>query len=101
MAMMSPLKTDVEKANRDIDALNRLYNVYFQGGEDDPPREQRRALDALIAKIQSQIPSAVNASDKFQANSIYTRFRTMATKWDKHLRGIENGTIVRPKNREK
>lgn len=101
MALISPLKADVEKAGREIDALNRLYNVYFQGGEEDPPRQQRKNLDTIMAKIKSQIAIATNASDKFQANALYTRYLTMSTKWDKHIRGIEAGTIARPKNRDK
>lgn len=100
MALISPLKADVEKATRELEALNRLYNVYFQGGEEDPPRAQRRALDALMAKIKTQVATATNAGDKFQANSLYNRFLSMSSKWDKHLRGIENGTIPVPKNRE-
>jgi hypothetical protein len=100
MAMISPFKADIDKATRDIEALNRLYNVYFQGGEEDPPRQPRQALDTLVAKIKNQLPSAANASDKFQANALCTRYQTMCTKWDKHLRGIENGTIPIPKNRD-
>lgn len=100
MALISPLKTDIEKAIRELETLNRLYNVYFQGGEEDPPRQQRKNLDALIVKIKSQIAMATNAGDKFQGNSLYTRYQSLAGKWDKQLRGIENGTIVRPKNRE-
>jgi hypothetical protein len=100
MALISPFKQDIDKASREIDSLNRLYNVYFQGGEDDPPRQQRQALDALIAKVKSQLAIATNASDKFQATNLYTRYQQMAAKWDKHLRGIESGTIIRPKNRE-
>ncbi len=100
MALVSPLKADIEKASRDIDSLNRLYNVYFQGGEDEPPRMERRNLDNLVQKIKTQIATSNNAGDKFQGNALYTRYQTMAAKWDKHLRGIENGTIMRPKNRE-
>jgi hypothetical protein len=100
MALISPLKADVEKATRELEALNRIYNVYFQGGEDEPPVRQRKSLDTLVAKIKTQLATATNAGDKFQANALYTRYQTMAAKWDKHLRGIENGTIVRPKNRE-
>lgn len=100
MALISPLRKDMEKANRDIDALNRLYNVYFMGGEEDPPRAQRKALDAMIEKIKAALTTASNAADKFQANTLISRYRTMCARWDKQLRGIENGTIVRPKNRE-
>ena len=101
MALISPLKQDVDKALREIEALNRLYNIYFQGGEDDPPRQQRKTLDALVAKIKTQLATATNAGDKFQANNLYTRYQQMAAKWDKQIRGIEAGTIIRPKNREK
>ncbi|MGZ3652611.1 MAG: hypothetical protein ACXVB9_11695 [Bdellovibrionota bacterium] len=100
MALISPLKADIDKATRELEALTRLYNVYFQGGEEDPPRQQRKSLDAIVAKIKSQMPMASNAGDKFQANALYSRYQTMAAKWDKHLRGIEAGTIVIPKNRE-
>lgn len=100
MALISPLKADVDKATRELEALNRLYNVYFQGGEDDPPRNQRKALDTLIDKIKNQLATASNAGDKFQANALYSRYRTMAAQWDKKLTGIMNGTIARPKNRE-
>jgi hypothetical protein len=100
MALISPLKQDVDKATRDLEALNRLYNVYFQGGEEDPPRLQRKALDTLIEKIKTQIATATNAGDKFQANALYSRYKTTSTQWDKKLNGILNGTIARPKNRE-
>jgi hypothetical protein len=100
MALISPLKADVDKATRDLEALNRLYNVYFQGGEEDPPRNERKALDALLAKIKAQSANASNAGDKFQANALYSRYQSMSAKWDKHIRGIENGTIPIPKNRE-
>lgn len=100
MALISPLKQDVEKAGRDIDALNRLYNVYFQGGEEDPPKPQRVALDNLITKIKSGMAIASNASDKFQANALISRYQTMKTKWDKTLRAIETGQIPKPKKRE-
>jgi hypothetical protein len=100
MALESPLKKDAEKAGREIDALNRAYNVYFQGGEDDPPRDQRKQLDGLIAKLKSQVAIATNASDKFLANAVVSRFQVISSKWDKHIRGIENGTIIRPSNRK-
>jgi hypothetical protein len=100
MALISPFKADIDKATREIENLNRLYNVYFQGGEEDPPNIPRKNLDALIEKVKSQLAMASNAGDKFQANALYNRYRTMATKWDKHLNGILNGTIVIPKNRK-
>jgi hypothetical protein len=100
MALISPLKADIEKATRDLETLNRLYNVYFQGGEEDPPRQERKALDDLVNKIKTAMATSPNAGDKFQANTLISRHRTMTGKWDKHLNGILNGTIPIPKNRE-
>jgi len=99
MALVSPLKKDVEKAAKDIDNLNRLYNIYFSGAEDDPPANERKALDSLIAQIKAQVAKPSNSADKFQANSVVSRFQVICGKWDKTLRAIESGTIVRPKKR--
>lgn len=100
MALESPLKKDIEKASRDLDALHRLYNVYFGGGEEDPPSLQRKNLDQLIAKIKQQVMTSPNSGDKFQANTLTSKYQVMAAKWDKTLRGIEAGTIILPKKRK-
>lgn len=100
MSLESPLKKEMDKAARELDALQRMYNAYFLGGEDDPPRQQRRALDAAIEKIKTAVITATNASDKFQANSLVNRYKTMSAKWDKTINGIESGTIAKPKKRE-
>lgn len=97
---MSPLKKDVEKASRDLESLNRLYNVYFSGAEEEPPRNERKTLDTLVAKIKTMVATATNSADKFQANTLVSRYQSSCTKWDKTLRGIEAGTIPRPKKRE-
>lgn len=100
MALESPLKKDIDFATRQLDAMQRLYNVYFQGGEEDPPRKERKDLDTLIFKIKSQMITATNAADKFLATSLINRFQSMSSRWDRHLRGIENGTIAVPKKRD-
>lgn len=99
MALESPLKKDAEKASREIDSLNRIYNVYFQGGEEDPPRAQRAALEALINKIKVAVNTTNSATDRFLVNSVVSRYQAISGKWDKTLRGIEAGTINRPKKR--
>lgn len=100
MALESPIKKEIDKATRDLESLQRLYNVYFQGGEEDPPRQERRALDSTLAKIKSQLPMISNAADRFQANALLNRYNSLAARWDKTLRGIEEGSIPRPKKRE-
>ena len=100
MALVSSLKQEVEKASKDADALNRLYNVYFSGAEENPPREERKRLEAAVASIKAQIAKANNAADRFQANTFISRYKAYTVKWDKVLRGIEAGTIPRPKKRE-
>lgn len=100
MALESAIKKDVEKASRDLEALNRLYNVYFSGGEEDPPIEARKALDQLFAKIKSQVATSTNSGDRFQANSLVSKYQLYSSKWDRTLRGIENGTIAKPQKRK-
>lgn len=100
MAIESPIKKDVAAATKIMDALQRLYNVYFQGGEDEPPRAQRKELDTLIAKLKTAQATATNAGDRFSITSLVNRYQSMSNRWDKHLRGIENGTIPIPKRRD-
>ncbi len=100
MALISPLKKDVEQASLDIDKLHRLYNVYFQGAEEEPPRHERKSLDSLILKIKQQVAISPNAGDKYQANSVVARYQTMQRRWDKALKQIELGLVVRPKKRK-
>lgn len=100
MAIESPLKKDVQKATKDLDSLQRLFNVFFQGGIEDPPLKERKQFEALLSKIKSQTAASNNAGDKFQANALVTRFQGMAARWDKTLNGILNGTIAKPKKRE-
>lgn len=100
MALESPLKKDIEQATRDLDHLQRLYNIYFGGGEEEPPKNQRARFDKLIEKIKAQVPSAANSGDRFQANALTSKYQVYSSKWDKTLRMIEAGTLVLPKKRK-
>ena len=99
MSLASPLKKDVEKAQKDLDLLQRFYNIYFQGGEEEPPNRERKLLNELIEKIKQQVATCTNAGDRFQANGLISKFKTMTGKWDITLRNIETGKIKRPKKR--
>ncbi len=100
MSLESPLKKDIIKATKDLETVQRLFSVYFQGGIDAPPLSERKQLEALIAKIRSVLNQSSNASDKFLGNSLLTRHQGFAIKWDKTLNSILNGTIPAPKKRE-
>jgi hypothetical protein len=100
MALESPLKKEAELASKEIEALNRQYNIYFTGGEDDPPRDKRRALDQIFQKLKAKIATTPNASDKFFANSVVARYQLFTSKWDKQLKGIEEGRIPRPNQKK-
>lgn len=100
MALESPLKKELDKASISLDHLQRLYNVYFQGGEEDPPRKERKDLDTLIGEIKSKAVVASNTADKFRANALVARYQSLTNKWDKHLRAIDNGILPRPKKRK-
>jgi len=100
MALESPLKKDVLKARRDIELLNRKYNMYFSGADEDMPREFRKQLGILIDKIKAATAIASSTADKFLANSVIAQFQINAAKWDKTLKLIEDGRLVIPKKRD-
>ena len=100
MAMETPLKKDVDRALKEIEILNRMYNQYFSGAEEDPPREKRRDLDALMVSIKSAVATATNASAKFAANSAVAKYHTHTAKWDKQMKLLEQGLFVRPPKRK-
>jgi hypothetical protein len=97
MAIESPLKKEAERASKEIEALNRHYNIYFSGAEEDPPREKRRALDDVFLKLKQKVATSANASDKFFANSVIARYQLFVSKWDKQLKSIEEGKVIRPR----
>jgi len=100
MALVSPLKQDIDKATRDVETMQRLYNVYFQGGADDAPKQQRVALDQLIQKIKSAVAVSSNTTDKFAATTLVNRYQMLKAKWDKTLNDIQTGVIPKPKKRK-
>ncbi|RZA08807.1 MAG: hypothetical protein EOP11_03730 [Proteobacteria bacterium] len=100
MALVSPLKQDIDKAARDMEMLQRLYTIYFAGGEDDPPKPQRAAFEQLMAKVKSQAAISSNTTDKFAANTLVNRYQVLKVRWDKTMRDIETGVIPKPKKRK-
>jgi hypothetical protein len=100
MALEIPLKKELDLAAKQIDNLNREYNKYFQGAEEEPPRDMRKELDHLIQTIKSALATTANATVKFSANALISKYRTHAAKWDRILKLLEEGKMTRPKKRE-
>jgi hypothetical protein len=81
-----------------MDQLNAIYNQFLSGSEQRPPIEKRKNLERqidLIAgapKAQSQI--------RFKCNNTVSRFHTLTERWDKQMRALESGAIVRRTNQE-
>lgn len=98
--MEPPLKKDVDQALKEIEILNRLYNQFFSGAEDEPPREKRRSLDTLMLSIKSAVATTTNASAKFAANAAVAKYHTHTAKWDKQMKMLEQGLYVRPPKRK-
>lgn len=100
MAIESPLKKEAELAGKEIEILNRHYNMYFSGADEDPPRDKRRDLDLIFQKLKQKLPITPNASDKFFASSIISRYQVFCSKWDKQMKNIEDGKVIRPNQRK-
>ena len=102
MAQDNTFQKDANEAKALIDYLHKEYQKYFLGVERHPPLLKRKELENKIHKLQMEMSSAANITNKFLANSVIARFRTMAVQWDKAMRDLENGTSSRgPKTRPK
>jgi hypothetical protein len=83
----------LEKAETLIDQVNGLYNQYLSGIETKPPIERRKVLEQLMGQLQS-MPKPTS-TQQFRFNSLNASYLTHRDRWDRMLRDIESGKIVR------
>lgn len=89
----------MEQARPMIERVNTLYNQYKGGGLERPPLQERKTLDQLIQSIDV-LPKPTQ-SLMFQYSSIQSRYATYRDKWDKLMKDLETGKIVRVQTSKK
>jgi uncharacterized phage infection (PIP) family protein YhgE len=76
-----------------MEQLNTLYNQYKVGLERIPPNHIRKQLDELFGQlVYAQKPTAAYL---YRYNTLYHRYNSYKEKWDKLVKDVESGKIIR------
>jgi thiamine kinase-like enzyme len=83
----------IARAEPMVEQVNNLYTQFVAGVERLPPLERRKQLEQILAQLQTI--HKPNATYSFKVNTLHTRFITMRDRWDKLIKDLESGKIVR------
>ncbi|MFZ9886947.1 MAG: MXAN_5187 C-terminal domain-containing protein [Myxococcota bacterium] len=86
----------VEKIERDLAELRRLFELYFRGLERFPPTDMYESLKKRTAGLLMEA-ARWRTVDKFRANTAYQKFQTYDRMWARELKAVEEGTSRRDK----
>lgn len=76
-----------------LDQLKALYDQYFQGLERLPPTKKRESIERALKELRRDQPR--NTASRFRFQTLWQRWVTMTTHWDRVSRQIEEGTYKR------
>ncbi|MCB9599787.1 MAG: hypothetical protein H6720_05465 [Sandaracinus sp.] len=76
-----------------LDQLKALYDQYFQGMERLPPTKKRESIERVLKELRRDQPR--NTAARFRFQTLWQRWVTMTTHWDRICRQIEEGTYKR------
>lgn len=85
----------MEQATVLMEQVGNLLKMYVQGIERLPPNEKRKLLDALIIQITAM--SKPTQASQFRVSTLVASYSVYKDKWDRTLRDLESGKIVRRK----
>lgn len=94
--MANEQKHHVERIEKDMAELRRLFELYFRGLERFAPldlyEDVKKRAHGLLREA-----SRWRTADKFRANTCYQKFQTYDRMWARELKAIEEGTSRRDK----
>jgi hypothetical protein len=76
-----------------IEQVNGLYNMFVAGVETKPPLEKQKQLEKLIKSLHDE-PKTTPAL-RFRATSVISSFMVHKDKWERLLKDIESGKVLR------
>lgn len=88
----------IEEHEKDLDDLRRLFDLYFQGIERQPPKDQHEALRKRLLRLRGEA-SSWNTAERFRVNTLQQKFGTYDRMWARQLQAIEDGTHRRDRFR--
>ncbi len=83
----------LERVDPLMEQVHLLYGQFFSGVERLPPIERRKQLDQVVNMLSSM--SKPTQVLQFRFKTVQARYRTYCEQWDRKLRELENGRLVR------
>jgi hypothetical protein len=80
---------ELQVLEAELKRLEAEYNMYFGGRLPRPPWETRKAVEAIVRRLDRAHIS--NYGDRFRFSSLQTRFTKFIELWDRGLRAKEEG----------
>ncbi len=77
-----------------MEQVHQLYSQFFNGVERLPPLERRKQLEQVMNTI-SMMAKPTQAL-RFRFRTVQTRFTSFCEQWDRKIRDLESGKLVRP-----
>lgn len=97
--MSTPSRGEIIDAHeKELDAVRRLFDMYFQGLEKKPPQMRYATLKATLMRLRAEC-ARWNTADRFRVASIQQRFSTYDRMWTRQLQEMEEGTHRRDRFR--
>lgn len=88
----------IERHEKELDELRRLFDLYFQGIERQPPTDIREELRKALLRLRGEA-SRWNTAERFRVNALHQRFTSFDRMWSRELKAIEEGTSRRDRFR--
>ena len=88
----NPIIRMIGRADRMVEQVQHLFNMYVAGIEPTPPHTQRRQLNDLVEKLVLAPKNSTNVL--FRCNQFQTKFNLYNDRWERLLRDIENGKVI-------
>lgn len=82
-----------DDAEARLERLKARYEQWFQGVERVPPLRFREQLERILREMRRRQPN--NTMQRFRFQTLFQRWTTMCTYWDRITRQIEEGTYRR------
>ena len=87
---ISEFEAGLVDAEKKLDRLRALYDLWFRGFEKREPSIPRKELDRRMYELRRSVPR--NTALKFRFNNLFQRYTTMTMHWGRTARQIEEGT---------
>ena len=87
------MKDILDRIEKDIAAVKRQYDFFFQGVRRSEPSDLRREMDETLRRMGQR--RIINTNDQFRFLSLQNRFYSLSNLWIRMIRDLEEGRLSR------